>query len=342
MQIKIDKNRSGIEQIVTFRCMNPKIEGVVAIHNTKLGPALGGCRVYDEFGLAAATKDAVALAKAMTNKNAIAGLPYGGGKSVIIKHGSSLDEVMPYFAKVMNLLNGDYLTTEDVGTCYNDIHLLKRYTKYALDEALKEQMPSAAYGVYQAIRATVYAVEKRHNIHGLKVAVQGLGKLGFKLCEFLYSDGCKLYVNDMKKDLEKFACKEFAATPFAMANINELELDVFSPCALGGAITKNNYKNFKTKYIIAGANNPLSSNSISKILYQKGVIYIPDFLSNAGGVIEESYFKDHKSKYNLTNVFKRIEDVIYNRTIELLDESYLKKLSPLETALERIDKILKN
>lgn len=338
MKIKIDKNKSGNEQLIKFECSNLGIKGVVAIHSTKLGPALGGCRVYDELSLKDGIKDAIKLAKAMTYKNAIINLPYGGGKTVIIKNGVSLNETMRSFSKVLNLLNGDYLTTDDVGTNIKDMNLLKTYSKHVRGSLINDyQIPATSYGVYQSLKAAIYYWQNTNSLKNLKIAVQGLGKVGFSLCKFLHKEGCILYVSDINKELEVLALRQFNATSFKIEDIKELDLDVFSPCALGGVITKDNYSDYlKLKYIIGGANNPISHDFISNALYKNGTIYIPDFLSNAGGVIDidcENY------GYNESNVFKRVE-VIYTKTIELLKESSNLKLCPLTIATNYVQKAL--
>lgn len=340
MLINIKNGKFNTEKIVTFKCTNPKIEGIVVIHNTRRGPAMGGCRIYGELDFKDGIKDAVQLAKAMTYKNALVGLPYGGGKAVIIKHNSSINEAMECFGKVMNLLNGDYLTTDDVGTNCEDMDFLKKYTRYVVP-INGSPMPSTAYGVYQAIKSAIYSVEDQKSIKNLKIAVQGLGKVGLNLCKFLYDEGCKLYVCDVKQELEKLACERFNAITFKMDTLSNLDLDVFSPCALGNVITRSNYSEFKARYIIGGANNPLSHDVLSDFLHKKGVTYIPDFLSNAGGVIEVDC-ENHDFEYNDTNVLKRVKDVIYNTTMELLQESLSFGLSPLKIAQNRVEKILKS
>lgn len=320
--------------------MQPKFEGVVAVHNTKRGPAMGGCRVYDHLEFDVGISDAVKLAKAMTYKNAIVSLPYGGGKAVIIKHGLNLQEVLPFFAKVMNLLNGTYLTTEDVGTNDKDMDFLRKYTKYALGEPVKGRfIPSAAYGVYNAIKVTLLCFENRQDIKNLRVGIQGLGKVGFSLCEFLHQEGCELYVCDIRKDLEMAACRDFNAKIFSMEDMKNLSLDVFSPCALGDVITIHNHADFKVRYIIGGANNPLSNDTVSDVLYKKGVIYVPDFLSNAGGVLEVDC-ENHIFEYNHVNVFNRVKEVISKKTIELIQKSIDLCLPPLTVAKDHVHEIL--
>jgi len=338
MLIEVNEGKFDAKYLVTFKSRNPYFEGVVSVHNTKRGPALGGCRVYEDIELDVAVNDALELAKAMTYKNAITNLPYGGGKAVIIKHGLTFDQVAPSFAKIMNLLNGEYLTTEDVGTNNHNMDVLRRYSRYVVGAEIVDPIPSAAYGVYQTIRATVHSYEGK-SLQGFKIAVQGLGKLGFYLCQFLYDAGCLLYVCDVKKELEDLAISKFKAIPFAMENIENLDIDVFSPCALGNVITQNNYSTIKAKYIIGGANNPLSDDSISELLYQKNIIYIPDFLSNAGGVIEVDC-ENHDFEYNSTNILERVEKVIYNKTLDLLKESQTQHIAPLKVAQEWVKKIL--
>jgi leucine dehydrogenase len=340
MLINIENGSYDLESLVTFSCNNPKIEGAVAIHSTKNGPAMGGCRVYEQISFDSGIRDAIKLAKAMTYKNTLMKLPYGGGKAVILKHETPLKEVIPYFAKVMNLLNGNYLTTEDVGTNSADMDFLRQYTRYALGEPIKGQfIPSAAWGVYYAIKAAIVCFENRHDLRNLKVGVQGLGKVGFYLCQFLYNEGCELYVCDIKKDLEYAACKEFNAKILRMEEIPTLSLDVFSPCALGDVITDDNYLNFNMKYIIGGANNPLSGDNISDLLYRKGIIYVPDFLSNAGGVLEVDC-ENHSFEYSKTNVLNRVKHEIYNKTLEILKKSIEHGLPPLQIAKECVHKIL--
>jgi leucine dehydrogenase len=330
MQISVNTKITGVEKLVFFTSQTPQVKGIIAIHNTLRGPALGGCRIYDYNTVTDGVNDAMTLAKAMTYKNTIVDLPFGGGKAVIYKNPHVTQNlILEAFARVLNHLAGEYYTADDVGTSVTDMNYLRQYSPYARGILFKgKQIPATSYGVYQAIKAAVFYKEQTTSLSGLTVAVQGLGKVGYSLCKYLAKEGCKLYVYDPVKNLVDKAVIEFNATPIVMNNDTEVCADVFSPCALGMAINNENKHKLNVKYIIGGANNQLSDPEIAGYLHKKSILYVPDYLCNAGGVID-IYCED--GIYTEDKVLEKVS-IIYNKTIEILTKADQLSQTPLEVA----------
>ncbi len=330
----------GFEKVIIFANQSPAVEGIVAIHSTLRGPALGGCRLYNYPNFQSGFKDALRLSAAMTYKNAIMDLPFGGGKTVIFQNNSSSrNEIFEVLAKLLNKLNGQYLTTDDVGTSVQDMYYMRKFTQYAKGVYCNEkQIPATSYGVCQAIKATFKHYKHLTNLKGVKVIVQGLGNVGYNLCQYLHQEGCKLYVNDHLEDLVNRAVKEFAAVPINFNEIDNIEADVFCPCALGGTVNEEILSKLQIKYIIGGENNQLASPEIENILKKKGIIYLPDYLCNAGGVIDIAC---ESNDYNEKTVLARVA-TIYHKTLEILRLAQLSNKSPLEISNRLVQDQLKS
>lgn len=324
---KIDTIK-GFENVFSFASQSLNVKGIIAIHNTLKGPALGGLRVYNYPNFQAGMKDVLLLARAMTFKNTLMELPYGGGKAVIFQTDKcNRDNAFEVFAELLNRLNGKYLTTDDVGTSVNDMYHLRKFTNFARGTYCNgKQIPATSYGVYQAIKATFNYYHNLNRLNGIKIVVQGLGKVGYHLCQYLHQEGCKLYVNDKIAELVTEVVQKFDAVPINLDKIDNFQADVFSPCAVGGTINKNLLSKMQVKYIIGGENNPLASQEIEKILLRKGIIYIPDYLSNAGGVIDiVCEGSNYSEEFVLTKVAR-----IYDKTKEILNMAQSANKTPLE------------
>lgn len=318
------------EKVFHFTHKHPSVEGIVAIHNTLKGPALGGLRLYDYANFQHGMKDVLQLARAMTFKNAIMDLPYGGGKSVIFQNNHcNRDDTLNVFSLMLNHLDGKYLTADDVGTSVKDMYFLRKSTPFARGFYYNEkQIPATSYGVYQAIKATLKYYSNLNNLSGVKIVVQGLGKVGYNLCRYLHQEDCILYVIDKIDQLVEKAVREFNAIPIDLDTTKKLDVDVFSPCALSGTITNSLISKMQVKYIIGGENNPLATQGMEKILLTKGITYIPDYLSSAGGVIDIACEGDNYSEeFVLAQVAK-----IYDKTIDILTSAKLTNTTPLEVS----------
>lgn len=327
INILVKYHYQGYEKVVFFSCSESKVEGIIAIHNTTFGPALGGCRIYTYSNFNEGLNDALMLAKNMSYKNTIFDLPYGGGKTVIFnKENLNKQDILQVLSQVLNYLNGIYLTTDDVGTSVGDIKYLRQFTPYARGEFVEDnmQIPATSYGVYKAIKAILhgYSIDDPPKI---KISIQGLGKVGYNLCKFLYDDGYKLYVSDIKEDLVRQAEKEFQAIAVNTETQLEEMTDIFVPCAMGGVITPHNIFGIKAKYIVGAANNSLTYEYLDNILWEKNIKYFPDYLCNAGGVIDiacegEFYSEDY--------VYNSI-DAIYKKVLDLVNTSVKSNVSPM-------------
>jgi glutamate dehydrogenase/leucine dehydrogenase len=273
------------------------LDAIVAIHNTKLGPALGGCRYlkydsYDEQRL-----DALRLSKGMTYKNALAGLHFGGGKSTINANTAKSPDLWRSFAEVLNYTAGTYYGAGDVGTVVDDLDEMHKHTQYVLGFGGQDSGWSTAYGLYNALKGLLKVLDDAPNVNWTDktFSVVGLGKVGSRLINFLSEHPVKVYATDIRKAAFKnlkTALEHLNTHPdFELewvetdTDIHDIATDVYMPCALGGTVTPDFIKTFKSKAICGGANNQLGTTDHGKILHEEGILYVPDYLANAGGVI---------------------------------------------------------
>lgn len=292
---------------------------VISLKHYGRGPAIGGCRMLPYPTLDAAITDANRLAHAMSYKAAISQLPHDGGKAVIMRSTQQVDRtaILKRFAECVNSLNGRYITTIDSGTSQADMSILKKYTPYVvgyLEEDHSDNNPSVstAWGIFKGIQAAANLLEGRDNVAGLHVAIQGVGSVGYFLAKYLFFAGARLTVCDTDPTRAQRCSEEFNATivePFA---IYAVPCDIFSPCALGQTINALTLTQFKTKIIAGAANDQLSSPELAKQLAQRNILYVPDYLTNAGGLIHLSLQKENKSKEMITEYVERISERILN------------------------------
>ncbi|MBV36435.1 MAG: amino acid dehydrogenase [Rickettsiales bacterium] len=308
------------EQIVFCRDVESGLKAIICVHNTNLGPAVGGCRMWDYNSDEGALIDALRLSRGMTYKNAMAGLKMGGGKSVIIGNSKTMksEELFRAFGRFVDKLSGKYITAEDVGINPQDMAVVNKETDHVLGLEGKSGDPSpvTAYGVFTGLRAAVNHRLGRSDLDGLKVSVQGLGHVGYYLCRHLHEQGAKLIVTDINKESVDRVVDEFGATAVDTDEIYHQDVDVYAPCALGATINDNTIPKIRASVIAGAANNQLAEDRHGDILMEKGILYAPDYVINAGGIINVSF----EENYNRDAALKKVDE-IYGTLTEVFDAS---------------------
>ena len=324
MEIK-DINKRGYERVVRGVDEQSGLDCIIAVHNTKLGPALGGCRAWSYKNTEDHLQDALHLGKAMTMKNSLAGLDVGGGKGVInLKGKKKTPEIFQMFGKVVDYLGGTYITGEDVGVTPEDINEVHKNTNYVpfrnIPSHLLDPGPATAYGVIQAMKtAARFKLNKAsrglpvYNIlTGLKINIQGLGNVGYALMEMLLYRGALVTVTDINSDLvRKAKDQHLEITTVEPDEIFDTKCDIFAPCALGGVLNLNTIPKHgnSTSIVCGSANNQLASEHCDMLLRNHQVLYCPDYLINAGGVI--LFYKEEKkveTDFHVSNFIDMISD----------------------------------
>lgn len=262
----------------------------IAIHDTTLGPAVGGTRMWPYASTDEAITDALRLSQGMTHKAAMAGLPCGGGKAVIVgdSHGDKSEYLFRAFGKALDMLEGRFVTGEDVGVTVADVDAMRLQTRHAVggsDGGGGDPSPMTAYGVHTGMKVAVHHRLRRGSLAGVGVAVQGLGKVGFSLCERLYADGARLIVADIDAAAAERARDNFAAEIVGVEDILRADADVFAPCALGQVLNDDTIPMLKAVVVAGSANNQLCETRHGKMLTDYGILYAPDYVINAGGLI---------------------------------------------------------
>jgi leucine dehydrogenase len=298
-----------------------KMHAIVAIHSTKLGPALGGCRFIEYPDTFSALYDAMRLARGMSYKAALVNLPLGGGKAVIIKPKGNFDRAgyFKQFGKFVDDLGGRYITAVDSGTSLDDMDIIGQQTKHiaSLSEHNGEPSPFTALGVLKGIQAAVYFKLGKSSMEGLHVAIQGLGKVGYHLAEYLHDLGAKLTVADINPAATQKAVNELGATHVSVDEIHKVPCDVFAPCALGAVINDITINQLQTSIVAGAANNQLARAYHGLQLHEKGILYATDYVINAGGLIYAAsrYYKTPESEVRdqVVNIYDSLLN-IYERS----------------------------
>lgn len=285
----------GHEKVVFFQDAASGLRGIIAVHSTALGPAMGGCRAWTYVDTTAALTDALRLSRGMSFKNAVAGLPLGGGKAVILRDGPGpLSEALfEAFGKVVQSLGGSYVTAEDVGVSVRNMATVARQTRYvgglpaehAQAEVGGDPSPHTAFGTFLGLRAAVRARLGRGDLKGLRVAVQGLGNVGRHLCEHLHQAGAELLVADLNPASVEHVCAHYHATAVPVGEILFQDVEVIAPCALGAVLDDASIRRLKAKVVAGAANNQLRTDADGQLLFDAGILYAPDYVINAGGII---------------------------------------------------------
>ena len=277
------------EQVVFCSDAETGLKAIIAVHSTALGPAVGGCRLWQYESDEAAVNDVLRLSRGMTYKNAMAGLPLGGGKSVIIGDAKSIksEALFRAFGRMVHRLSGSYYSAEDVNITTGDIMTVNKETPYVagLEGKSGNPAPFTALGTYRGIKAAALHKFGSDSLEGKTVAVQGLGSVGFYLCEHLHKEGAKLIVTDINQDAVQRAVSQFGATAVGLNEIYAVDADIYAPCALGATINDDTLPQLKVKVVAGCANNQLKEARHGEVLREKGILYAPDYVINAGGII---------------------------------------------------------
>jgi len=316
----------GYEQLCFFHDKSTGLKAITAIHNTVLGPALGGSRFWNYDNEDQAIEDALRLARGMTYKSALAGLPLGGGKTVIYGDASALrkdpikrEAFWRAFGRYLEGLNGRYITAEDVNTSTQDMVYVNMETDnvVGLPGRSGDPSPYTARGVYNSVLACLKHVYGDKSPAGKVVAVQGLGNVGYYLCKYLNEAGAKLIVTDIKQESIDRVVKEFGATAVAPDDIYSVECDVYAPCALGATVNDVTIPLFKCKIVCGGANNVLKDAPVhGQALQDRGIVYAPDYLANAGGVINVCYelaeggYSEEAALRDIDRIYVRMKEIL--------------------------------
>jgi leucine dehydrogenase len=333
------------EKIVFCQDTSSGMRAIIAIHSTRLGPAAGGCRLFPYQSDQEALADVLRLSRGMTYKNAMAGLALGGGKSVIIATaGKPLqDDLLLAFGRQVEALSGTYWTAEDIGIDVERVELIAQATQFVFGTRSRQQAagdPSrfTAAGVFAGLRAAVQHKLGLSRVRDLKIAVQGVGSVGWELCRILSAHGAQLIVADPRPSAVSKACAEFGATSSEPSEIHRVAADVFSPCAIGGTLNSRTIGQMRASIVAGSANNQLATESDGVSLHQKGILYAPDFIINAGGMLHAS--GEIFGKSNPKEVDQSIER-IFQTTLNILEHSKHTQIPPeviaVSLAVDRIN-----
>jgi len=309
--------KENYEQLVFCQDKAAGLKAIIAIHDTTLGPALGGTRMWPYATEAEAIIDVLRLARGMTYKSAAAGLDMGGGKAVIIgnPHQEKSEALFRAFGRFVESLGGRYITAEDVGTSVDDMDLVLHETKHVcglgtLPGSSGDPSPVTALGVWQGIKTCANSVWQSESLAGKTIAIQGLGNVGYHLAKHLYEDGAKLIVTDIIPSRVERIVRETGAKAVPVDDIYDMPCDIFVPAALGAIINDNTVKRLHCRIIAGPANNQLAEPRHGDQLHKKGILYAPDYIINAGGVINVA--DELKGNYNRERALKAVDIIPRN------------------------------
>jgi leucine dehydrogenase len=293
MEIYEMREFDGHELVVFGNDANTGLRAIIAVHSTALGPAAGGCRMWPYASTTAAVVDVLRLSRGMSYKNAMASLPFGGGKAVIVgdSRQAKTPELFEAYGRFVDSLGGRYITAEDVGTTTADMEIVARVTSFVSGlgrkpgEAGGDPGPKTALGVYLGIKAAAKFRLGRSDLHGVSVAVQGVGGVGYHLCRLLAAEGARLRVADVRSAAAQRVCDEFKAVVVPVESVLSEDVDVLAPCALGAILNADAVSRMRARVVAGAANNQLAEDKDGQALQLAGVLYAPDYVINAGGII---------------------------------------------------------
>jgi leucine dehydrogenase len=297
------------EQVVFCHDKESGLKAIIAVHNTNKGPAVGGCRMWNYQSDDEALTDVLRLSRGMTYKNALAGLTMGGGKAVIIADPKTTDREKLFlaFGRFVNSLGGKYYSAEDVGVSTSDMMIANRETPYVagLEGKSGDPSPLTALGTYLGIKAAVKHQRGIDSLEGIKVSVQGVGHVGYYLCKHLHEAGAKLIVTDIHQASLDRVATEFGATLVEPQDIYNQDVDVYAPCALGATLNDITLPLLKATIVAGCANNQLAEVRHGEKLKEMGILYAPDYVINAGGIINVSF----ENNYDKAAATAKVEQI---------------------------------
>ena len=313
----------GHEQVAFFNDDETGLRAIIAVHNTNLGPALGGVRMWPYASDGEAVCDVLRLSRGMTYKSALAGLPFGGGKSVIIgdPRQDKSEALMRAMGRCVDKLAGRYIAAEDSGTNVDDLQHMASQTEHVVGIVNKsttggdlrsgDPSPATARGVFVGLQAAVHHKFGRDDLDGVKVAVQGVGNVGQRLVEYLCDSGARCWISDVHAERVQRVADETGAIPVLAEALIGLEVDVFAPCALGAVLNCDTIPKLQARVVAGAANNQLLHSTHGESLVRKGILYAPDYVINAGGVIDVAF---ERTGYDLEKVVAKVEGIAASLT----------------------------
>ena len=342
MQVIKEMSEYGHELIVFAHDKSVGLKAIIAIHSTVLGPALGGTRFWNYASEDEALFDVLRLSRGMTLKNAAAGLKHGGGKAVIIGDPEKLKsrEFFHVYGKFIDTLGGKYYTAEDVNINASDIAQISETTKFVTGtpDVSGNPSPFTARGVYLGMKAGASVKFGSDSLKGKTVAVQGLGSVGYMLCKHLQKEGAKLKVYDINRAAMEKVVNDLGATAVSADEILTTDCDILSPCAMGAVLNKDNIKSLKCRLIAGAANNVLMDALVGDALNNMNILYLPDYIINAGGVINCG-MEIVDGTYNVDIINAKV-DKIYDTTLKIIALAKEKQISTYRAADEYAESII--
>lgn len=325
------------ENLLSFYDKETGLKGFIGIHDTTLGPSLGGCRIWNYQNESDALWDVLRLSRGMTFKSAISGIDLGGGKAVIISPNKEqrTEKYWKKFGETVDTLGGKYITAEDVGTSTQEISYIMQRTRHVAGKPLEaggtgDPSPFTAYGVFLGLQASAKEAFGTDDLSGRKVAVQGIGHVGGYLVEHLTKAGAKVFITDINQENLKRVAAASGATAVGTDEIYDVDVDIYSPCALGATVNTDTIRRLKCAVIAGAANNQLADENVhGHMLLDRGILYAPDFLINAGGVI--NCYREVKG---LTEKETQVYiDAIYDKTLQIFARAKADKVPTQEAAI---------
>ena len=337
----------GHEQVLYGYDQVSGLKTIIAIHSTALGPALGGTRFYPYKTEEDALKDVLRLSKGMTYKAAAAGLDLGGGKAVIIgdPQTDKSERLFRAYGRIVDSLRGRYITAEDVGTTTDDMDIVRRETRWALGNSTVlggsgDPSPITARGLYAAAKAVANILWGGTDLQGRRFAVQGVGKVGSAFVQLLTEARAEVIASDAYPAALEAAVENYGVKPVEPDEIHKVDCDFFSPCALGGVLNSKTIPELNCQAIVGSANNQLETDADAERIAARGILYAPDFVVNAGGLI--NVYDELQGPYSKTRALHRV-DSIYESTMRILQCARERGINPnqaaIEVAEERIQEI---
>lgn len=325
------------EQIIFCHDKDTGLKAIIGIHNTVLGPALGGTRMWPYQNEWEALNDVLRLSRGMTLKSAITGLNLGGGKAVIIGDSSTqkTPELMKKFGEFVHSLNGKYITAEDVGMTTQDMDLVREVTPYVTGISETKggagnPSPITAFGVFMGMKAAAKFKFGTDSLEDRKIFVQGVGSVGGALIEYLLDEGAKVTITDINNECLQKVAKRYHVDIFDGDFFDE-QMDIYAPCALGATINDDTVYRLNAQIVAGAANNQLADENVhGRILKERGVLYTPDFLINAGGIIN---VYAELENYGKQEIMRKTEN-IYNTTLEILERSKREDITTNQAAVQ--------
>lgn len=328
----------NFERVIEVINKKANLHAFIALHNTSMGPSLGGTRIYPYSHRDDALTDVLRLSEGMTYKSALAGTGFGGGKSVIIAHPAKdkTEELLMAFGEAVHALNGKYICAEDVGSTKEDMLHIRKKTPYVvglpLDTSSGDPSPFTAWGIFKGIQATAKKLWGSTDLHGKIIAIQGLGSVGAKVADILFWQGATLILSDIDVEKTKRLANLYKATMVAPELITAVKCDIFCPCALGGILNPKTIAELQCKAVAGATNNQLLRREDGTLLHEKSILYAPDFIINSGGLINVSCELE-KDPYNPQKALVGI-NAIYDTLLDIFDMSEKENLSTHDTAIK--------